>query len=187
MRSVSVIYTLAFSLRPFAICLVTPSASRCPIAPGAGAMGWGQRWEGLINDDKRRRRGTSMSREASESCRPSPPRHAKTALRGWTPFFDCLPRAAPCWGPRRARFSRVGVDSATFSSRLRRWVALTRRYDRLNPQHEFLERARLERLARRERSEPRAANGAPKLRRCCAAWGGKSCRKGDRTHISLLP
>src|SRR5215472_5566032 len=29
-----------------------------PIAPGVGALGWGQRWDRLINDDERRRRDT---------------------------------------------------------------------------------------------------------------------------------
>ena len=79
-----------------------------PIAPGVGAMGWGQRWERLINDDERRRRGRCVSREAIELCRPYGARHR----------FAFYPGLTPCRGPQRARFSRVGVDSATFLTRL---------------------------------------------------------------------
>src|SRR5215469_13400694 len=69
-----------------------------PIAPGVGAMGWGQRWERLINDHERRRRGTRVSREAIELCRPYGARHR----------FAFYPGLTPCRGPQRARFSRVG-------------------------------------------------------------------------------
>ncbi len=70
-------------------------------------MGWGQRWEGLIDDDERRRRGTRMSREAIESCRPHGARHVFGLYPGLTPW-------------------------ATFSSRLRRWVIRRWQCDRLD-------------------------------------------------------
>src|SRR5215469_4838578 len=107
-----------------------------PIAPGVGAMGWGQRWERLINDQERRRRGTCVSREAIEIVPP---------LRGSTPFCF-LPRADALPGsPTWAVFARWGglgylLDAPTGAESLEQ-----RRYQsprvQFNLDQEFLDTA----------------------------------------------
>ena len=85
-----------------------------PIAPGVGALGWGQRWERLINDDERRRRDTYCA-ATIELC-VAPP--------GLDTVFASTQGSRPARGPQRAVFACWGglgylLDAPTGAASLR--------------------------------------------------------------------
>ncbi len=88
-----------------------------------------ERWGRIEKHPSCRRRGTSGSSRAGAIKFVSPllhpstrkPRVPGTPAPGLEVIFAAYPGLTPCRDPRRAWFLRVGVDSATFLTRLRRW------------------------------------------------------------------